>query len=226
MQAMQTPEETKEPFFGERSPEQDDMILKLTPPNDSREELNKVSLGFQDLTVDFKLPDDFQKIKKLGRGAFGKVMQIIHTPSGRQYACKRFEHVFFDDERARRCLRELRILNSLKHPCCNRLLCVLQPESFKKKTLKSLSQLDDFENSSDSDVAFETLDTFNEIYMVIRLADADLKKLVKSKKHLEEVQVKSIVYDILCGLKYLHGKKIIHRDLKPGNILLNDNCTI
>jgi hypothetical protein len=63
----------------------------------------------------------------------------------------------------------------------------LQPESFKKKTLKSLSQLDDFENSSDSDVAFETLDTFNEIYMVIRLADADLKKLVKSKKHLEEV---------------------------------------
>jgi hypothetical protein len=35
------------------------MILKLTPPNDSREELNKVSLGFQDLNVDFKLPDDF-----------------------------------------------------------------------------------------------------------------------------------------------------------------------
>lgn len=63
----------------------------------------------------------------------------------------------------------------------------MQPESFKKKTLKNLSQLDDFENSSDSDVAFEKLDTFNEIYMVIRLADADLKKLVKSKKHLEEV---------------------------------------
>jgi len=63
----------------------------------------------------------------------------------------------------------------------------LQPKSFKKNTLKNLSQLDDFENSSDSDVAFETLDTFNEIYMVIRLADADLKKLLKSKKHLEEV---------------------------------------
>jgi mitogen-activated protein kinase 1/3 len=56
---MLTPEETKEPFFGERSPEQDDMILKLTPPTDAKEELNKVSLGFQDLNVDFKLPDDF-----------------------------------------------------------------------------------------------------------------------------------------------------------------------
>jgi hypothetical protein len=59
------------------------MILKLTPPTDLKEEVNKVSLGFQDLNVDFKLPDTFKKIKKLGRGAFGKVMQIIHTPSGR-----------------------------------------------------------------------------------------------------------------------------------------------
>ena len=54
----------------------------------------------------------------------------------------------------------------------------------------------------------------------------DLKKLLKSSKHLEETQVKSIVYDILCALKYLHAANIIHRDLKPGNILVNDDCTI
>ncbi len=67
---------------------------------------------------------------------------------------------------------------------------------------------------------------FNEVYLVLRKCDMDLKKLIKSGKHLEETQVKSIVYDILCGLKYLHKAKIIHRDLKPGNVLVNNDCTI
>lgn len=56
-----------------------------------------MSLGFEDLNIDFKLPDGFQKIKKLGRGAYGKVMKITHLPTGREYACKRFEYAFYDD---------------------------------------------------------------------------------------------------------------------------------
>ena len=54
----------------------------------------------------------------------------------------------------------------------------------------------------------------------------DLKKLLKSSKYLSEDQVKSIIYDILCGLNYFHKSQLIHRDLKPANILINENCTI
>lgn len=63
-------------------------------------------------------------------------------------------------------------------------------------------------------------------YLVIDKCDMDLKKLLRSNKFLDEIQVKSILYDILCGLNYLHKAQICHRDLKPENILVNDDCTI
>ena len=57
---------------------------------------NKLSLGFYNLNADFALPEDFKLIKKLGKGAYGQVMQILHLPSQREYACKRYEHVYSD----------------------------------------------------------------------------------------------------------------------------------
>ncbi len=37
---------------------------------------------------------------------------------------------------------------------------------------------------------------------------------------MEEIQ--SIMYKLLCSLKYLHSAKIIHRDLKPANVLIQN----
>ena len=56
-------------------------------------------------------------------------------------------------------MREISILKSVKHPCLNKLVNVIPPV--------------DKEN-------------FNEALLVLDLCDMDIKKLMKSSRHLEE----------------------------------------
>ena len=39
-------------------------------------------------------------------------------------------------------------------------------------------------------------------------------------------QVKTIFYNILCGVKYMHSGEIIHRDLIPSNIMVNSDISV
>jgi serine/threonine protein kinase len=133
----------------------------------------------------------------MGVGAYGKVMECTYTPQFKSFAVKRFESVFSNDQRGTRLLRELKILSKVDHTCLNRLVSVFPPQGEIK-----------------------------DAYLVLEKCDMDMKKLLKSNKFLEEVQCKSIIYDILCGVNYLHQAHICHRDLKPENVLVNDDCTI
>ena len=57
-------------------------------------------------------------------------------------------------------------------------------------------------------------------------AESDLKKIIKSSINLEIKHIQTIVYNLLCAIKYLHESKVIHRDLKPANILVNADCSV
>lgn len=160
---------------------------------------NVFGLSMMDLNADFIVPETFEKLRNLGKGAYGKVMEVLHIETQQKFAVKRFDDVFSKELRARRLLREMVILKSVKHPCLNKLKAVIPPLDYNN---------------------------FNEAYLVIDPCEMDLKKLLKSSKHLEETQVKSMIYDMVCGLLYLHKAQIIHRDLKPANILVNNDCTI
>ena len=60
----------------------------------------------------------------------------------------------------------------------------------------------------------------------MEFAESDLKKIIKSSIHLEMLHIQTIVYNLLCAIKYLHESKVIHRDLKPANILVNEDCSV
>lgn len=38
--------------------------------------------------------------------------------------------------------------------------------------------------------------------------------------------MKTIIYNALLGLNFLHQLGIVHRDIKPANLLMNDECQI
>ena len=45
-------------------------------------------------------------------------------------------------------------------------------------------------------------------------------------KKLPEKAIKQIIYQIICGINYLHSLKFIHRDIKPDNILISSEGKI
>lgn len=67
---------------------------------------------------------------------------------------------------------------------------------------------------------------FNEIFLVLEFGESDLKKLLKSSLHLELIHIKTILWNLLHAIEYLHECKVLHRDLKPANILINEDCSI
>jgi mitogen-activated protein kinase 1/3 len=67
---------------------------------------------------------------------------------------------------------------------------------------------------------------FTSLYLVLEQAQSDIKKLLKTSIFLTELHVQTILYNLLCSLRYMHGAKIIHRDIKPANILINEDCSV
>lgn len=109
------------------------------------------------------------------------------------------DNIFEDETDCKRILREVTLLRKLRHPCVVELIEICLPK--------------DPEN-------------FTTIYVVMEFAESDLKKILKSTINLEILHIQTIVYNLLCAIKYLHESKVIHRDLKPANILVNEDCSI
>jgi mitogen-activated protein kinase 1/3 len=123
----------------------------------------------------------------------------VHIKTGKKVAIKRMVGIFEDETDCKRILREIHILKSLKNPAVVGLFDIISPPN---------------------------PENFDTIYVVLQLSESDLKKVIKSAIYLESKHIKTVVYNLLCGLKYIHSANIIHRDLKPANVLINEDCTV
>lgn len=73
----------------------------------------------------------------------------------------------------------------------------------------------------------ENLATFNVLYLVFEATPSDLRKVYRNGEFMmTELHIKTIMINLLCGLKWIHSAGVIHRDLKPANVLVKQDCTV
>ena len=53
-----------------------------------------------------------------------------------------------------------------------------------------------------------------------------IKDYYEKGRKLEEKSALTLMYNLLCGLKYMHSAGIMHRDIKPANILIDKNGSV
>lgn len=170
----------------------------------SKETKEKIGGGRKKLSMSNKFTEweigkDYECVKMLGSGSYGQVCSAIQKSTGNKVAIKRMTNIFDDEIDCKRILREIYLLKHLKNRFVVEMIDFIYPT-----------------NEAD----------FKDIYVVLSLSESDLKKVVKSAIFLKEKHIATIVYNLLCGLKYLHSANVLHRDLKPANILINEDCTV
>jgi len=146
--------------------------------------------------------------KELGRGSYGVVFEGKSTWNSNKLgitvdtkvAIKKVRRVFNTDTDAKRLLRELKILRTLRgHQAIVKLYDILppvDPANFKTLTI------------------------------VFEYVDADLSKIFKTNQYFSALHVQYMLYHLVLGLSYMHSAGIVHRDLKPANVLINADCSI
>ena len=107
------------------------------------------------------------------------------------------------------------------------------PFETKEKAEKTLREIQYMIDLVDSDYVIDISSVFtdspnttnlHDVYIVTYYCGNSLYKILEQKGPMDIDQIKLILYQILCGLKFIHSAGIIHRDMKPANICIeNEN---
>lgn len=137
--------------------------------------------------------EDFDLLRVIGKGSFGKVFQVRKKDTGRIYAMKVLNKKnIIDRQEIEHTKTEKNILQKLVHPFLVNLY-------FSFQTADKLYFVMDFVNGG------------------------ELFSHLQKDKRFPEPRVRFYCAEIALGLEYLHNSGVLYRDLKPENLLLTDD---
>lgn len=156
---------------------------------------------------DFIIDRRFKIVKELGHGAYGIVCSAQYDDgsnpaSGSLVAVKKITNIFSKKILSKRALREIKLLQFFRG----------------HKNITCLYDLDIVPNPQTGE--------FNDIYLYEELMECDMHQIIRLGQPLTDLHFQLFIYQVLCGLKYIHSADVLHRDLKPGNLLVNADCDL
>jgi serine/threonine protein kinase len=137
----------------------------------------------------------YDALEKLGEGSYGIVFKAANKQSGALVAIKKLRLDGMSEGVPATTIREITLLQELKHPFVVNLISVL---SGKRRVY----------------LIFELL------AKDLRMAIVDL---ARNRQTLAFSTIKRYTKQMLTALWYSHNQRVVHRDLKPGNILVSED---
>ena len=139
--------------------------------------------------------EDFELLKVLGRGAFGKVVLCREKTSRTMYAMKILKKTFvFQKNEVEHTLTENRVLQTIRHPFIVGLK-----------------------------YSFTTEDRLCFVTEYVSGGELFVHLKNEPSRRFSEERTRFYAAEIVCALGYLHKRGIIYRDLKLENLLLDRN---
>ena len=143
-------------------------------------------------TGDFRVsPSDFELLTVIGKGAYGRVLQVREAATGQIYAMKVLKKGQVLHRNNFEYVREERnIMSQTDHPFVVTLMCAFQTET-------------------------------NLYLVMEFVSGGELFSHIRNEGIFDEEQTRFYSGEMVLAIEYLHQSGIIHRDLKPENVLLD-----
>lgn len=190
----------------EPAPQKNQKIIPLLDLQESQEKNNNNLLSqknshekYKDKDAyqskDFKSKitlDDFQTVKVLGTGAFGKVSLVYNEELKRYFAMKALKKEYIKkSQQTKHTKEERKILETIDYPFISKLYYAFQ-------TKKSLYMITEF------------------------MAGGEMFHHLHDCGHFDENRTRFYIAELILAIDHLHKHNILYRDLKPENILLDE----